>query len=596
MPDDDEAFGRIAAFLGYAGEEALTAAVRARLELVERHYQQLFGDAPPLSRAGNLVFTGEENDPETMATLQRLGFADPASVAAAVRSWHHGRIRATRSPRARGLLTEILPDLLTALGGTSNPDAAFVRFAEFLARLPTGVQMFSLLSARSELLALVAEILGTAPRLAEHLSRTPTLLDVVLSPEFQAGFPTRAELDVDLAIVLSHAFDFQDVLDLCRRWAREKHFQVGLRVMRGLRAREAGHALSDVADALIQALLPRVAAEFEKDHGRIAEGSFAIVALGKLGAREMTSGSDLDLIFLYDAPSPDAGSTGRRSLSATAYYARLGQRLLAALTAKTAEGGLFDVDLRLRPSGAAGPIAVSLAAFRAYHRERAWTWEHMALTRARIVAGREPFATHVIDSVRAVLAAPRDPERLLCDVADMRARIEREKGTVNLWQVKVVRGGLVDLEFLAQYLLLREAAAVPGLPTGDTAAAFDRLGRAGVLSPALSARLREATLRVRDVQAFLRECFVENLRRRRRPRGTEGSARADGGRAVVRGTARRPCRDRSGGLRRVPGVDRGPRGGAGRRRCECTYERSTFERRGHPRWRSGLKSATRRPM
>ncbi|MDA0653916.1 MAG: glutamine-synthetase adenylyltransferase, partial [Proteobacteria bacterium] len=359
-------------------------------------------------------------------------------------------------------------------------------------RLPAGVQLFSMFLAHPELLDLVAEILGSAPKLAGHLAQTPTLLDAVLSPDFHRGLPDRNALAADLADTLARAGDFQDVLDLSRAWARDRRFQVGVQVMRGrIAARESGIMLSDLAEVLMAALLPNVETEFAATSGRIAGAEFAIVALGKLGARALTSGSDLDLVFLYDAPA-DAVSDGARPLPAATYFARLGQRFLAALSAPTAEGALFEVDMRLRPSGASGPIATSLPAFQQYHRDKAWTWERMALTRARVVAAGDAFRQRVEDELRAILTARRDPEALLRDVAEMRARIEREKSSANPWRVKYVRGGLLDLEFLAQYLILCHAADHPDLLTGDTAEAFTRLERAGILDPALADRLRDA--------------------------------------------------------------------------------------------------------
>lgn len=512
IPKEGEAFSRIAAFSGYAGDTEFTAAVRAHLERVSGHYARLFEHAAPLSHAGNLVFTGGEDDPETLDTLRRLGFGEPERAAALVRAWHHGRYRATRSPRARALLTELVPGILEAFGRTPNPDGAFVRFDGFLSRLPAGVQLFSLFVAHTELLDLVAEVMGSAPKLAEHLAQTPTLLDAVLSPDFTSDFPSPAALRAELAGALSRAADFQDFLDISRRWAKDRRFQVGLRVMRGrVSARESGHMLSDLAEALMAALLPRVEADFAETFGRVPGSEFAVVALGKLGARELTSGSDLDLVFLYNAPDLKASSDGARPVAPATYFARLSQRLLGALSAQTAEGALFEVDMRLRPSGSAGPIATSVPAFLEYHRGKAWTWEHLALTRARVVVAPPGFAERLQEEIRAVLAAPRNPEELLRDVAEMRERVEREKGSANVWRVKYVRGGLVDLEFLAQYLMLLHAHAHPDLPTGDTALAYDRLAAAGILEADLATRLRDAVLQTRGIQAFLRECYLDDL-------------------------------------------------------------------------------------
>ena len=513
VPADDRAFERVATFAGFADSTAFTAALRDHLDIVAGHSARLFEHAPPLSSAGNLVFTGGGDDPATLKTLERLGFPDPPRAARLVRGWHHGRYRATRTARARALLTELAPTLLEAFGRTPAPGTALLHLDEFLSRLPAGVQLFSLFVAHPELLDLLAEVMGTAPKLAEHLALTPTLLDSVLEPEFYDPPPGAEALQSELEAALSPSETFEQNLDAARRWAKDRRFQVGVQVMRGrLGPVESGHALTRIADVLIQALLPRTAAEVDAAHGAIDGSAFAVLAMGKLGARELTSGSDLDLIFLYRSAGPGAESTGPRPLAESQYFARLAQRLLAALTAPTAEGTLFEVDMRLRPSGAAGPIAIGFEAFLRYQREVAWTWEHQALTRARIVAGDDALASEAIDGIRAILASPRDPDHLLRDVAEMRARIDRDKGSTNLWRVKYVRGGLVDLEFLGQYLALRGAAEHPDLPTGDTAETFRRLGASGALEPDEAAELARATLLLRGIQGFLRECYVDDLR------------------------------------------------------------------------------------
>ena len=505
VPEDEAGFSHVATFLGYTAPQDFEAELRGHLERVTGHYAQLFEHAPPLTQAGNLVFTGGEDDPETQDTLRHLGFAAPERISATVRGWHHGRFRATRSPRARGLLTEIIPAILAAFGRTPHPDAALMHFDEFLSGLPAGVQLFSLFHAHPELLDLVAEIMGTAPSLAEALQRSPTLLDAVLGKAFFEPLPGRAGLAEDLEETLARARDYEDVLDMARRWANDRRFQAGVQIMRGQAdARASGAMLANLADALIATLLPRVIEDFAATAGRVPGASFAVLALGKLGAREMTARSDLDLVFVYEAP--DGASDGPKVLSAGEYFARLSQRLIAAFTAPTAEGRLFEVDMRLRPSGMAGPVASTLEGFLRYQRETAWTWEHMALTRARVVAATGEFAGRVDKDIRALLTAPRDPDALVRDVVDMRARIERHHGTGDPWQVKHVRGGLVDLEFLAQSLLLRHAVDHPGVLTGDTAATFANLAAAGLLEGSTAGGLVDATLLLRNVQAFLRQC------------------------------------------------------------------------------------------
>src|SRR6516225_11054892 len=240
-----------------------------------------------------------------------------------------------------------------------------------------------------------------------------------------------------------------------RRWAGERRFQVGVQLLRGgLDGAAAGAALADIAETALASLLPRVEAEFARQHGRVPGGSFAVIGMGRLGSREMTLASDLDLILIYDAPVGSEISDGAQPLPTAAYFARLSQRLIGAVTAPTGEGRLYDVDMRLRPSGASGPIATSLAGFARYQREAAWTWEHMALTRARPVAGDMALREQIADAIGSVLAAKRDPTRLLVDVADMRRRIADENPRPSLWDLKNRRGGLIDLEFIVQYLVL----------------------------------------------------------------------------------------------------------------------------------------------
>ncbi len=312
LPPDRAGVARIATFLGYQDPEAFVAELRARLGAVEKHYAELFEEAPSLAGPGNLVFTGTEDDPETLATLGRLGFGEPAQVAAMVRGWHHGRIRATRSQRAREILTEFVPELLRVFGGTASPDTAILRFDRFLSTLPAGVQLFSLFHANPGLFSLVADIMAEAPLLAESLAHRPALLDAVLTAEFSSRLPDRDGLADDLGALLAGARGFEDTLDLLRRWTNERRFQVGVQLLRRtIDGNEAGAALADIADAGIAALLPAVAADFARLHGEVPGGAFAIVAMGRLGSREMTLASDLDLILIYDAPDRVPGTSAR---------------------------------------------------------------------------------------------------------------------------------------------------------------------------------------------------------------------------------------------------------------------------------------------
>jgi len=519
LPKDRPGLSHLATFLGYDQVVRFEREMLAVLDRVQGIYGRLFETAAPLdAEAGSLVFTGTDDDPDTLATLAGFGFSSPESVAAEIRSWHHGRYRATRSTRSRELLTELMPSLLKTIGATAEPDRALARFDAFLAKLPAGIQLFSLFQANPHLLRFLMRVLGTAPRLADLLSRRPSLLDNLLDAAFLEPAEPVGHLRPDLNQALDHARDYQDVLEIVRRWANDRRFLIGLRALETETGPfESGPALSDVADVAIQALVPRVTDQFAEVHGRVPDGGMAILALGKLGGREMTFESDLDLIFVYDSGDPAAPSDGAKPLAQASYFGRLSQRIIGAITAMTGEGRLYEVDMRLRPSGHAGPVAVPLAGFAKYQREDAWVWEHMALTRARFVHGPADLGAAIQTIIRQVLTRPRDSAAVLAAAADMRRKIAAEHPTRDPWRVKHVRGGLIDVEFVAQALELCHAAARPEVLSGNTADALDRLGAAGCLAPAVAAELAQAARRLGAVQGLLRLCVAPSADKARLP-------------------------------------------------------------------------------
>lgn len=509
LPKAREALAALAHFLGYADTDAFETDLLARLRSVETLYAHLFEDAPALSAqegfGGNLVFTGGESDPDTLATLEALGFRNPNAVDAAVRGWHHGRYRAMRSTRSREMLTELMPILLKALADTPDPDASLLAFDRFLAALPAGLQLFSMFHSKPQLLDLVAEVMGGAPRLAHHLARNPQLLEAVLMADMFAPPPTQEELARELDEALAPARHLEEALDLVRRWANDRRFQVGIQTLRRLiKAPAAACALSDVAEVALRGLYPWVEREFASRHGRVPGCDMAIIAMGKLGGREMTATSDLDLIFVYATPAEGAQSDGERPLAATQYFARLSQRFINAVTAPTPEGILYEVDMRLRPSGMAGPIAVSFDSFQRYQQHDAWTWEQMALARGRPVCGPEPLCHDLERVINKVLTQERDQARLLVDVADMRMRMDAEHHTESLWDAKHVRGGLVDIEFICQYLQLSHAHRHPNVLSTNTAAVLRNCQQAGVLEAETAKTLLDALLLWQTVQHTVR--------------------------------------------------------------------------------------------
>jgi glutamate-ammonia-ligase adenylyltransferase len=423
-----------------------------------------------------------------------------------------------------------MPVLLGALAKTANADTAFLNFDAFLKALPAGVQLFSLFQANPELLDLVANVMGTAPRLAAYLASNPALLDGVLAGRFFEPPPSADEMAHELDTRLAQARDFEDTLEIARRFANDLRFQIGVLTMNGmLDVDTAGQALSDSAEVLIRRLLGDILAPFEAIHGRVLGGAFAVLALGKLGGRELTESSDLDLVFIYGAAPGAERSDGTKPLAVSQYYARLSQRLISALSARTSEGTLFAVDMRLRPSGAAGPIAASFEAFSQYHRENAWTWEHMALTRARVIAGHSALGTQVSAAITEMVARRRDAHTLLGDVAEMRRRIRETHPGLSPWDVKYRSGGLVDVEFIAQYLILANAARHPDVVSGSTAVAYQRLAMTGAIDSDTAMTLRNAGRLWRTLQGLLRLTVEGPFEESKAPEGLKAVlARATG--------------------------------------------------------------------
>ncbi len=381
---------------------------------------------------------------------------------------------ALRSPRAVEIFDRVRPALFERLSKTSNPDEALQHFDGFLAGLPAGVQLFSLFEANPQLLDLVIDITDTAPALGQYLARNAAVFDAVIGGDFFAAWPGLDRLVATFAAELAAVDDYEARLNRIRVVSREWRFRVGVHHLRGLiNADEAGAQYADIAEAVLKALCPHIVEVFAEKHGPPPGRGAAIVGMGSLGARRLNAQSDLDVIVIYDGQDVEA-SDGRRPLATRAYYARLTQALVTAISAPTAEGRLYEVDMRLRPSGRQGPVATGLAAFREYQANKAWTWEHLALTRARAVAGAEGVMADV-ESVRAnVLAQTRDRAKILNDVNDMRARLSEAKGGAGPFEVKSGAGRLQDVELMAQTAaLLSDGTREPGAQLASLEEAFD---------------------------------------------------------------------------------------------------------------------------
>ncbi|UWP99933.1 [protein-PII] uridylyltransferase family protein [Aliiroseovarius crassostreae] len=427
LPSNPEEFDRLARMMGEGDTEALKSRIHDALTEVHEVTEGFF--APD----------------DTGASVPQL----EESEAEIVSRWE--TYSCLRSSRAVEIFNRLKPDLLARLAAAPRPHDAMIQFDGFLSRLPAGVQLFSLFEANPTLVDLIVDIAATAPALAAYLGHNAQVLDAVIGGGFFEPWPGEAALTGMLKDRLSKAPDYEVKLDTTRRWMKEWHFRIGVHFLRGLiHAREAGAQYTDLADAVIRALWPEVVANFAVKHGPPPGKGAVLVGMGSLGARSLSATSDLDLIVIYDADGQDM-SDGKRPLATKPYYARLTQAFVTAVSAPMAEGKLYEIDMRLRPSGRQGPVATSIDSFRTYQRDEAWTWEHLALTRARVVTGPADVAA-AYEAVRQdVLSFDRDPAKVVQDVIDMRARIAAAKGEGGgALEAKLGVGHLQDVELVAQ--------------------------------------------------------------------------------------------------------------------------------------------------
>ena len=434
MPKDVAKRDRLAAFCGFETRKDFETEIIARLEMVHQITERFFAS--------------DADEPDK--PLAEYGFRDVGAVQAMMDKWQD--YPALRSSRAQRIFARLQPVLLAKLSAASNPNEALIHFDAFLARLPAGVQVFSLFDANPELLDLLVDICTTAPELARYLGQNARVLDFVLGQEFFQPLPDLAELQADLAGLVNAATDYERVLDTARIWVHEQRFRIGVHLLRGIsNADEASGAYSDVAEACLRVLWDAVIDQFSTRYGRPPGKGAAVIAMGKLGSREMTVTSDLDLIVIYDAEGIEM-SDGPRLLGIKPYYARLTQAFVSALTVATAKGTLYKVDMRLRPSGRSGPVATSLSGFIEYQKTEAWVWEHMALLRARVVAGSDSVMGATKSAITEVLALPHNQDKVLLAVQEMRTRLAnaKAKDAANPWEVKFGDGRLMDMELLLQ--------------------------------------------------------------------------------------------------------------------------------------------------
>ncbi|MCJ2184516.1 bifunctional [glutamine synthetase] adenylyltransferase/[glutamine synthetase]-adenylyl-L-tyrosine phosphorylase [Novosphingobium sp. 1949] len=478
LPEDPDALDAVARLDGLADGAALIAQVTAITAEVGERYDALVMANTPTGGSHPVPEPSQASLPEELAAL---GFADPPALARRIEGWLSGRMRALRSEAARAAFEAVRPDLMAALARAPDPERALARWEQLLGNLHSAINLFRLLEARPALIGQLVDILSLAPPLADALARRADLLDPLIDA-------SAFELPGDVPGLIAElsrfepGSDYERMLDAVRRKVSEMRFRLGVQLIEGANDPLAiGRGLARVAEAAHTVLTRAAIAEFEDKHGRVPDSELVVLGLGRFGGGVLTHASDLDLIYLFTGDF-QAESDGARPLGATLYYNRLSKRAIAALSVPTAEGALYEVDTRLRPSGEQGPPAATIASFARYQNEDAWTWEHMALARARVLFGSDAARAQVEAEIAAILTRPRDPATLARDVLEMRTRMAQHKAAKGPLDVKLTRGGLVDLEFLVHF---HQLSSGKGLEP-DLAEAIAALEREGLLPQSLA--------------------------------------------------------------------------------------------------------------
>jgi [glutamine synthetase] adenylyltransferase / [glutamine synthetase]-adenylyl-L-tyrosine phosphorylase len=479
------------AFIVFLGEPDFLKTFPKLLARVQAHFAAFF-DAGAAGE--DAIDPGTEGKaPEYFAAkLKALGFTDVQHVAERLRAWANGNVPALRSERARELLESVRPTLLAALARQPEPDRAFIRFDTLISRQRAGIQLLSLFQRNPALLDRLAAVLGAAPALAEHLAQDAQALETLLAPAARFAAPKPI-----LARMLKEAEDFEDAVAITRRFVRREEFHLSVATLEArLDADTAGRLRSNLAAAAINSLLSRIITQHEARYGRIKGMKFGVVALGKAGSGEMLAGSDLDLMLIYDHAKLDTAPTQ--------YFVRLAHALTGALTAQGPEGPIYKVDMRLRPSGNQGPVAVSLAAFRRYHAAESWVWERLALTRACVLAATPGFQPVLANEILLALTREQEATKIRAETQAMLTKLNTEISPAGPWDVKYRKGGMIELAFIAEALQLIHGPQHQDLFRANTAEALRALQKAGHLTKSDGTLLQKADFLWRTLQGINR--------------------------------------------------------------------------------------------
>jgi len=526
-----------------------TAVVQAAFaELFRRRREDTVGSAD----AGTRSFLEELDGPDAEERASELGFASPSSALAALRLIRDGAPHARASAESRRALATLAPALLTAVLRTTAPDRALGHLADFLVRVGARRTFLALLVENRATLELLVTLFATSDYLARALIGHPELLDTLVRADLARTTKGGAELAAELDGLLEDAPDFETRLDVLRRYRNDEFLRIGSHDVAGqLHYEQVSAQLTALAEVCLSRAFDVALAERSRRYFPPAGLGLAVVALGKLGSRELNYHSDLDLIFIY-GPSHEPGDPGEpfaEAPGAQEYFAKVAELLLLVLQLATREGYVYKIDTRLRPSGRSGPLVTSLEGFEQYHAQSSAVWERQALIRARVVCGPAPLARRIDEIVGGFVYGRGLEPTELAEIARLRARMEQElaRESDRVVNLKVGRGGLVDIEFIAQTLALAHGHAIPALRRRATKALLEAEGSASLLAPADHLTLREAW------------SFLRGLENRLRIEGGHPIERIARDPAVLVGAARRMGFDEPGataGVRLLETLDR----------------------------------------
>lgn len=478
VPEEAVARENFARLAGFDNLHVFDKQLEALLKKVHFSYNSLFADAlsePKLP--GRLGFTGVEPDPPTLRTLARMGFKKGPEIWTIMTRWIGGRITATRFKRSRTLLTRLAPNLLTVCSRFPSPDEAFFAFAHFFTRLQSSIAILSMFLQKPDILEHTITLILSSSRIRESLTKRPQSFYVMIDPDFNR---------LDKARIKTHylpdtfcELGYEEVLNKLRGLIHEDHLRLCADILQNPNSMtNLPDLLSEIADQAIAIITQAVSTDIRETHGPL-HGHYAIIGFGKYGGRELTLASDLDLMVVYE---PHAHLKTERA-NVPLNFSRFTRRLITGLSIQTQEGGLYEVDMKLRPSGRSGPVAVSFESFSSYYRMDAWVWEFMALTRARIVySSSEEFAVRVRETITRELTKTRDPLTVKQAIYDMLARTKAERSAPLDWDIKEQNGGLREIEYLAQFIYLTHATVLSPEYTPQTQQMLSQVFKKNLIS------------------------------------------------------------------------------------------------------------------